>query len=160
MYIFTTAISVTIGLLVVNALQPGTTVPQEIKIELKKTYQEDVTAKTGSASKVKIRGPLQPLVDIIPDNFFNSASNNRNMLQVVFVAIFIGVGLIQLPKDKSKPLLSFFSSLNDVIIKLVEIIMEFAPAGVFALIAQTINRVTGENPNQLFELLGLSLIHI
>jgi len=125
-----------------------------MKRELQKTYQEDAIAKTGSASKVKTRGPLQPLVDIIPDNFFNSASNNRNMLQVVFVAIFIGVGLIQLPKNKSDPLLLFFSSLNDVIIKLVEIIMEFAPIGVFALIAQTINRVAGENPNQLFELLG------
>ena len=154
MYIFTTAISVIIGLIIVNTLRPGTTIPQEIKKELKQTYQEDVIAKTGSASKVKTRGPLQPLVDIIPNNFFNSASNNRNMLQIVFVAIFIGIGLIQLPKSKSDPLLSFFSSLNEVIIKLVEIIMEFAPIGVFALIAQTINRVTGENPNQLFELLG------
>ena len=154
MYIFTTAVSVIIGLIVVNTLKPGNAVPNEIKKDLKSTYIEDVIAKTGSASKVKERGVLQPLVDMIPDNFFSSASNNRNMLQIVFTAIFIGIGLIQLPKERSKPLISFFSSLNDVIIKLVEIIMQFAPIGVFALVAQTINKVAGENPNQLFELLG------
>lgn len=154
MYIFTTAVSVIIGLIVVNTLKPGNAVPNEIKKDLKSTYIEDVIAKTGSASKVKERGVLQPLVDMIPDNFFSSASNNRNMLQIVFTAIFIGIGLIQLPKERSKPLIAFFSSLNDVIIKLVEIIMQFAPIGVFALVAQTINKVAGENPNQLFELLG------
>lgn len=153
-YILTTAISVIIGLFVVNSLAPGTTVPQEMKDKLKNTYQEDVISKKGSASKVKTRGPLEPIVDIVPNNFFHSASNNRNMLQLVFVAIFIGIGLIQLSKDKSEPLLRFFSSLNDVIIKLVEIIMELAPIGVFSLIAQTINKVAGQNPDQLFELLG------
>tara|TARA_Y100001970_G_scaffold10679_1_gene12569 strand:+ start:1240 stop:2529 length:1290 start_codon:yes stop_codon:yes gene_type:complete len=153
-YILTTAISVIIGLFVVNSLVPGTTIPQEMKNKLKNTYQEDVISKKGSASKVKIRGPLEPIVDIVPNNFFHSASNNRNMLQLVFVAIFIGIGLIQLSKDKSEPLLRFFSSLNDVIIKLVEIIMELAPIGVFSLIAQTINKVAGQNPDQLFELLG------
>ncbi len=153
-YILTTAISVIIGLFIVNSLAPGTTVPQEMKDKLKNTYQEDVISKKGSASKVKTRGPLEPIVDIVPNNFFHSASNNRNMLQLVFVAIFIGIGLIQLSKDKSEPLLRFFSSLNDVIIKLVEIIMELAPIGVFSLIAQTINKVAGQNPDQLFELLG------
>ena len=153
-YILTTAISVIIGLFVVNSLAPGTTVPQEMKDKLKNTYQEDMISKKGSASKVKTRGPLEPIVDIVPNNFFHSASNNRNMLQLVFVAIFIGIGLIQLSKDKSEPLLRFFSSLNDVIIKLVEIIMELAPIGVFSLIAQTINKVAGQNPDQLFELLG------
>lgn len=153
-YIATTAIAVTIGLITVNLLEPGETVPDDMKIKLQNTYQSAASGKLEAAEEVKDRSVLQPIVDMVPSNFFSSASNNRNMLQVVFVAIFIGVGLIQLPKDKSKPLLSFFSSLNDVIIKLVEIIMEFAPVGVFALIAQTINRVTGENPNQLFELLG------
>ena len=69
MYIFTTAVSVIIGLIVVNTLKPGNAVPNEIKKDLKSTYIEDVIAKTGSASKVKERGVLQPLVDMIPDNF-------------------------------------------------------------------------------------------
>jgi len=104
--------------------------------------------------KVKDRGPLQPIVDIVPSNFFSSASSNRNMLQVVFVAIFVGIGLIQIPKDKGKPVLDFFEGLNDVVIKLVDFIMLMAPVGVFALIAQTINKVAGNDLSQVLELLG------
>ena len=76
------------------------------------------------------------------------------MLQVVFVAIFVGIGLIQIPKDKGKPVLDFFEGLNDVVIKLVDLIMLMAPIGVFALIAHTINKVAGDNPSQIMELLG------
>ena len=76
------------------------------------------------------------------------------MLQVVFMAIFIGIGLIQIPKEKGKPVQQFFESLTDVVIKLVDIIMLMAPIGVFALIAQTINKVAGNNPSEILELLG------
>lgn len=153
-YIMTTAISVTIGLVIVNGLRPGDKVPEDMKIKLQQTYQEDASSRAGSAQKVKDRGPLQPIVDMVPSNFFNSAQNNRNMLQIVFVAIFLGIGLIQVPKDKAKPLLDFFEGFNDVIIKMVDIIMLMAPYGVFALIAQTINKVAGNNLNQVIELLG------
>jgi Na+/H+-dicarboxylate symporter len=76
------------------------------------------------------------------------------MLQVVFVAIFVGIGLIQIPKDKGKPVLDFFEGLNDVVIKLVDLIMLMAPIGVFALIAQTINKIAGDDLSQVLELLG------
>jgi len=153
-YILTTAISVTIGLVIVNGLNPGDKVPEEMKIKLQQTYEEDATSRTGSAHKVKDRAPLQPIVDMVPSNFFNSASNNRNMLQIVFVAIFLGIGLIQVSQKKAKPVLDFFEGFNDVIIKLVDIIMLMAPYGVFALIAQTINKVAGDNLTQVMELLG------
>ena len=77
------------------------------------------------------------------------------MLQVVFVALFIGIGLIQIPDENGKPLKDFFKSLTEVVIKLVDIIMLFTPIGVFYLIAQTINKVAGDNPSQVIELLGL-----
>jgi len=70
------------------------------------------------------------------------------------MAIFIGIGLIQIPKDRGKPVKDFFESLNDIVIKLVDIIMLMAPYGVFALIAQTINKVAGNNPSEVLELLG------
>ena len=70
------------------------------------------------------------------------------------MAIFIGIGLIQIPKEKGKPVQQFFESLTDVVIKLVDIIMLMAPVGVFALIAQTINKVAGNNPAEILELLG------
>ncbi len=153
-YIGTTTVAVTIGLVSVNILKPGDKLPEAMKEKLQMTYEKDVSKKVGTVQKVKNRGPLQPIVDIIPSNFFYSASSNRNMLQVVFMAIFIGIGLIQVPREKGKPIHDFFESLNDVVIKLVDIIMLMAPFGVFALIAQTINKVAGNNPSEILELLG------
>jgi len=153
-YVGTTAVAVTIGLVSVNIIQPGDRVPDQMKEKLQKTYEKDATIKSGSAQNIKDRGPLQPVVDMVPNNFFSSASSNRNMLQVVFVAIFVGIGLIQIPKDKGKPVLDFFEGLNDVVIKLVDLIMLMAPIGVFALIAHTINKVAGDNPSQIMELLS------
>ncbi len=153
-YILTTAISVTIGLVIVNLIQPGNSVPEEMRIQLEETYQQDAQKRESAAESVKDRGPLQPLVDMVPSNVMSAASNNRNMLQVVFVAIFIGIGLIQVPNDRARPVLDFFHGLNDVIIKLVDVIMLMAPIGVFALIADTINKVAGDNMANIIELLG------
>ena len=153
-YVFTTAIAVSIGLISVNTLQPGDKIPSEMKIKLQNQYNSEVNKKSNNANSIKERGPLQPLVDMIPSNFFLSASNNRNMLQVVFVAIFIGIGIIKIPRDKAKPIKDFFQSLSEIVVKLVEIIMVMAPIGVFSLIAQTINKIAGDNPNQILELLG------
>ena len=153
-YVGTTAVAVTIGLISVNMLKPGDKVPVDMQEKLQLTYEKDAEKKAGTVQDVKDRGPLQPIVDIVPSNFLNSASSNRNMLQVVFVAIFIGIGLIQIPSDKGKPVKDLFKSLTDVVIKLVDIIMLMAPVGVFALIAQTINKVAGDNPSQVIELLG------
>ena len=153
-YIGTTALAVTLGLISVNLIKPGDKVPDNMKEKLQLTYQKDASKKANTVQEVKGRGPLQPLVDMVPSNFFNSASSNRNMLQVVFMAIFIGIGLIQIPKEKGKPVQQFFESLTDVVIKLVDIIMLMAPIGVFALIAQTINKLAGNNPSEILELLG------
>jgi Na+/H+-dicarboxylate symporter len=76
------------------------------------------------------------------------------MLQVVFVAIIIGIALIQIPKQKAKPVLEFMEGINDLVIKLVDNIMFFAPIGVFALIADTITSVAGNDLNNVLELLG------
>ncbi|HCI16145.1 MAG: dicarboxylate/amino acid:cation symporter [Candidatus Marinimicrobia bacterium] len=153
-YIVTTAVSVTIGLISVNILQPGDTVPDDMKVKLQETYQSAASGKLEAADQVKERRPLQPVVDMVPSNFFSSASNNRNMLQVVFVAIIIGIALIQIPKQKAKPVLEFMEGINDLVIKLVDNIMFFAPIGVFALIADTITSVAGNDLNNVLELLG------
>ncbi|MDP7036731.1 MAG: dicarboxylate/amino acid:cation symporter [Candidatus Marinimicrobia bacterium] len=153
-FIVTTAVSVTIGLISVNILQPGDTVPDDMKVKLQETYQSAASGKLEAADQVKERRPLQPVVDMVPSNFFSSASNNRNMLQVVFVAIIIGIALIQIPKQKAKPVLEFMEGINDLVIKLVDNIMFFAPIGVFALIADTITSVAGNDLTNVLELLG------
>ncbi|MFL3050886.1 MAG: dicarboxylate/amino acid:cation symporter [Candidatus Neomarinimicrobiota bacterium] len=153
-YITTTAIAVTIGLVVVNLLQPGNRVPEKMQRQLQQTYQQDVEKREEVAKGVQDRGPLQPIVDIVPSNFFDSASSNRNMLQIVFVAIFIGVGIIQIPQEKAKAVLAVFDGFNHIIIRMVDVIMIMAPLGVFALIADTITSVAGDNLSQVIELLG------
>ena len=106
------------------------------------------------ADDAKERGPLQILVDLVPDNFFGAASSNSNMLQVVFVALLIGVGLVQLPKKPARPLLDFFESASALVIRLVDLIMLIAPVGVFSLIASTITSVAGDEPRRIAQLMG------
>ena len=153
-YIATTAVAVTIGLVSVNILQPGDTVPEDMKLKLQETYEMAASGRMEAANNAKNRSFLQPIVDMVPDNVFSSASNNRNMLQVVFVAIIVGIALIQIPKNKGKPVLDFFEGINELVIKLVDNIMLFAPIGVFALIADTITSVAGNNLNNIIELLS------
>ena len=93
------------------------------KSKLQDTYQSSVSGRVEAAEEVRERSALQPIVDMVPSNFFNSASNNRNMLQVVFVAIIIGIALIQINKTKAKPVLDFFEGINELVIKLVDNIM-------------------------------------
>ena len=137
-YIGTTAIAVIIGLLLVNLARPGDALPPQARERLQAEFADNVSEREEQAVVVDDRGPLQLLEDIVPSNFFSSASSNRNMLQVVFVAIFVGIGLIQVPKDTAKPLLDMFEGLNAVVIRLVDLIMLMAPVGVFSLIARTI----------------------
>ena len=153
-YVVTTAIAVTIGLISVNILQPGDTVPEEMKTKLQETYKSAASGRMEAAAEVKDRSVLQPLVDMVPSNVFSSASNNRNMLQVVFVAIIVGIALIQIPKNKGRPVLDFFEGINELVIKLVDNIMLIAPIGVFALISDTITSVAGDNLNNILELLS------
>jgi len=153
-YIGTTLIALVIGLTAVNLVQPGTTVPENLRVRLQETYQTDVDDRQTVADDVSERGPLQPLIDIIPENIFGAASDNRNMLNVVFLAFLFGTALLLIPDQKARPLLDFFSSLDAVIIKVVEIVILFAPVGVFALIADTITSVSGDNPAEIVELLS------
>ena len=152
-FIVTTIISITIGLSMVAILKPGEKLPQETRQNLESLYQDNASSKIDVAAEVKTRGPLQPLVDMVPDNIFMSATNNGRMLQVVFFALLVGVALLQTPKEKGATVLSFFNGINEVIIKIVQYIMMVAPYGVFALIASLIVEIAGDNPAQAWELL-------
>ena len=154
LYLFTTTIATTLGLIIVNVAEPGYQIPHNMRNQLQATYQQDANSQTEAAQKTKQRTILQPLVNMVPENFFQAASLNRNMLQVVFLALLLGIALIQIPHDKALPLLSFFESLNMVIIRLVGLIMLIAPIGVFALIADTITSIAHDNIKQVLELLG------
>lgn len=153
-YVLTTIVALVVGLVLVNSIEPGATVPQEMQAQLEQTYQGNIAESMDVAEEAEGRGPLQPVVDMVPSNFFESASDNGNMLQVVFVAIFFGIGLMLLPKEDARPLLNIFESLFELIIKAVELIMLTAPVGVFGLLADAITSIAAGSPTDLASLLG------
>ena len=151
-YVVTTVLAVSIGLIVVNAIQPGKYIDEDTRTELIESNQEKANSKIDASAKQKEAGPLQALEDLVPSNIFQAASSNRNMLQVIFFAVFFGIGLILIPEEKSKPVTAFFDGFNEVILKMVDIIMLAAPYGVFALLAALIV----ESPSlALFKALGM-----
>ncbi len=152
-YLCTTVIAITIGLLAVNLTNPGYKLSIETRDDLMMQFGEDASAREQIAREVKEKGPLQPLVDIVPSNVIGAATENAQMLQVVFFALIMGVALLQIPKEKGQPVVQFFDGLNDVIIQIVNYIMIVAPLGVFALIASLLVELAGDDPARVWELL-------
>lgn len=152
-YIGTTVIAITIGLLLVNIVQPGEGISEETITKLTDTYANSggVQSKIAEASKQKSSGPLQFMVDMVPDNAMKAMSNNKSMLQVIFFTIFLGISMLLIGEKRSKPLKDFFDSLNEVVLKMVDLIMLFAPYAVFALLANVV--VSSNDPDLLLALL-------
>ena len=150
-YILTTVIAVCIGLVLVNLIKPGNSISKETRIELIKNNQDKTQKYKDGAKKQQESSPLQALVNLVPSNIISASSDNRNMLQVIFFAVFFGIGLILIPEEKSKPVKDFFDGFNEVILKMIDLIMLAAPLGVFALLAALVV----ESPSvDLFKALG------
>jgi Na+/H+-dicarboxylate symporter len=122
---------------------------------------EAVQARQQAAEELKGAGPLQFIVDFVPDNIFAALSDGGRMLQVIFFAIFFGIIMLLLPNEKVEPLRRIIDSINEVFLKMVEVIMEAAPFFVFALMAGVIAQMA-DTPAQVLEifkgLLSYSLV--
>jgi Na+/H+-dicarboxylate symporter len=195
-YLLTTVMAISLGLLLVNLVKPGELIDEESRIdnrisyeiwadaegykikdginylkdpkflkraqeisELSKSELQDVAVsdKMESVKNKKKTTPLQPLVDIVPSNFFYSLSNNGLMLQIIFFAIFFGVCLLFIPKEKAKPVINLVDSINDVFLKMVDVVMQAAPFFVFALLAGVVSKMAGNDIGKVVEIFkGLS----
>jgi Na+/H+-dicarboxylate symporter len=155
-YVITTVIAISIGLILVNTFNPGDGVSQETILKLTQTYagNSGVQGKIAEASRQQDGRPLDFLVDMVPDNAISSLSNNKLMLQVIFLAMFLGISLLLVGEKSAKPLKNFFDSLNDVVLKMVDLIMLSAPFAVFALLANVV--VSSGDPELLYALLFYS----
>ncbi|MBN2614812.1 MAG: dicarboxylate/amino acid:cation symporter [Bacteroidales bacterium] len=163
LYILTTVIAITVGLIIVNSTNPGKVFPPEKAQEFKHKYAQNIKEKQDEAVKMKDVSPLQPIVDVVPSNIFNSMTDNTKMLQVIFFSILFGIAMLFLPEEKVQPVKVFFNSLNDIVLKIIDLIMMSAPYGVFALIAALIVDVAGAHPKDtlsLFAALGLYSITV
>lgn len=163
-YLLTTFFAVTTGLVIVNVVKPGNLIKEETRQSLLESYTDAAGGKIAMATDQQNSGPLQALVDLVPSNLFHALTDNGSMLQVIFFVIFFSIGLILIDPKKAKPVKDFFDALNEVILKMIDLIMLAAPVGVFALMAT----IVAESPSaDIFKaligysftvLLGLSIL--
>jgi Na+/H+-dicarboxylate symporter len=152
-YVFTTVVAISIGLTLVNIFNPGDGVSDATISKLTATYANNssVQGKIAEAGRHQDSGPLDFVVDMVPENAFSALSNNKLMLQVIFLSIFLGISLLLIGEKRAKPLKDVFDSLNDVVLKMVDLIMLTAPYAVFALLANVV--VSSGDPELLYALL-------
>ncbi len=195
-YLITTVLAISLGLVLVNTIKPGKLIDQQSRIDNRISYEiwassqgyeikdgvnylqdpkfmnrareisdltkselkeASVNDKLETATKQKETTPLQPLIDIVPDNFFYSLSNNGLMLQIIFFAIFFGVCLLFIPTEKAQPVINLVDSINEVFLKMVDIVMQAAPFFVFALLAGVVSKMAGNDIGKVVEIFkGLS----
>ena len=162
-YLFTTIISISIGLFLVNVISPGEYIAQdqrEINYESYVLFKSDrvgvedsfLSDKMKTVENQKSSGPLQFIVDIVPSNIFESLSNNKLMLQIIFFAIFFGITLVLIPKKHSSFILPIVDAFNLIFLKMVEIIMSAAPFFVFCLLAGVMAKIAGDSPSGVIEI--------
>ncbi len=152
-YISTTVIAIVLGLLLVNIIEPGNGISEETVARLSDKYAHSsgVTQKVAEAIHQKEKGPLQFIVDMVPSNAVEAMANNKMMLQVIIFTIFLGISMLLIGEKKAEPLKNFFDSLNETVLKMVDLIMLISPLAVFALLANVV--VTSGDPSILLALL-------
>lgn len=148
-YLITTVIAISIGLLMVNITKPGKFLSEEKSIEFRVKYAANVAEVAP-----KEEGPLQFMVNLVPDNIFNAMTNNTNMLQVIVFSLLFGIALVLAPDKKTQPIRDFFDGFNEVVMKMIHLIMKTAPIGVFALIASMTTQLAGDNIADTIQLFG------
>ena len=134
-FVSTTLIAVTIGVLAVNVIRPGTSVSETTRTELMQQFEGDATKRITAANEQQKAPPLQFFIDLVPENVFKSMSDNGQMLKIIIFSILFGIGLILIEPGKAGPVKDFFDGTNEVILKLIDLIMKVAPFGVFCLMA-------------------------
>jgi Na+/H+-dicarboxylate symporter len=112
---------------------------------------EVVDSKVQAAEQSKEAPPLQFLIDFVPDNIFTSLSSNQLMLQVIFFGIFFGLALVLTPAHTSAPVISVIAGINEVFLKMVDLVMRAAPFFVFALLAGVIAQMA-DTPAEVWEI--------
>ncbi len=169
LYLTTTVAAVTIGLVLVNTIRPGESVPLSHRQENRTRYEEWVkntdgvelidgglTDKIAAAKTRETQSPLQPIVDVIPDNVFGALSGGA-MLQIISFSVLIGIGMIVVGPAATESLRGVVVGMNDVLVALVNIVMNAAPFFVFCLVAGKVGAMAGSNPGQIvtmFQALG------
>lgn len=113
-----------------------------------------------NSNEFENRGPLQPLIDLIPENLVLSLSDGNLMLQVIFFALFFGFATRFIPAHQARPLIDFFEAVSETFIKMVQIVMKGAPFFVFCLMAGVLTKKAGSAEELLQQLADLGYYSI
>lgn len=143
-YLCTTVAAVLLGLTMGLLVKPGKLVNREQVAHLQESYHTLAEEKQLMAEQTQSQGPLAFLNEIVPDNIIRATSDNSKMLQVIFFAVFFGIAVLSLPPEKTSSVIALFDGLNDVILKMVDYIILFAPWGVTALMAGLVTDFNGD----------------
>jgi proton glutamate symport protein len=157
-YLITTVFATTVGLAMVNIIKPGSFFPADKQEEYREKFSGQIELRQESAREIGTHSPLHFFEEMVPENIFSAAADNSNMLQVIFFAILFGIALVLVPGEKSRIVKDFFDGLNDVILKIVDMIMRFAPVGVFALMAALVVDYSGDA--DIFSALGMYMLTV
>lgn len=134
LFMSTTVMAISIGLILANMLQPGNYISDSTKLSLLTEYTNDVSQKLSIQSNFDI---VEFFLNVVPKNPFNAIANG-DMLQIVFFAVFVGISLTFVKDEFSKPVLNFFNGFSEAMLVIVRFVMMLAPYGVFALISSTV----------------------
>jgi proton glutamate symport protein len=157
-YLITTVFATTVGLIFVNIMKPGNVFPDDKQEEYRQKFSGQIDIRQESAMEIEKQSPLHFFEDLVPDNIFLAAGDNSKMLQIIFFAILFSLALVLVPGEKTKLVKDFFDGLNDVILKIVDLIMRFAPIGVLALMAALVVDFSGDA--DIFTALGMYMITV
>ena len=130
-FLGSTALSATLGLIIVSIFRPGAGLDPAIREQLMQTYATDASSRV-EAAQTSTFG-IETLVNIVTRNPIKSAVD-LDLLGIIFFGIMFGAALTLIAAERAKPMLSWLEAVNDVVIKIVEIAMKLAPYGVTALI--------------------------
>ena len=142
-YLATTISAVCIGLALAFLIKPGNNIDEEKSAQLQQIYKNAVTQKHETTTIIQEKAPLEFLTDIVPDNLIAAMGNNGNMLQIILISLLIGIAVVLCGKKKMEPFMKLIDALDTLILKTVDIIMKFAPIGVFALMSGIIADTSG-----------------
>jgi proton glutamate symport protein len=157
-YIITTVFATTVGLILVNIMKPGDVFPEDKQEVYREKFGGQIEMRREAASEMKDQSPLRFFEDLVPENIISAAGDNSKMLQIIFFAILFSIALILVPGGKTQVVKDFFDGLNDVILKIVDLIMRFAPIGVLALMAALVVDYSGDA--DIFTALGLYMLTV
>ncbi len=160
LYIITTLIAVSIGLLLVNTIKPGKRLSKESKEiiafetnKLAEKNAEKIAEKNEEAKTMKAANPLDYAINlIVPNNFFYSLTNEKLMLHIIFFAVLFGIAITTLAPENTISVRAFVDNMDAIILKMMMMVMHGAPYFVFALMAGTITEMAGDNISVLFEI--------